>query len=169
MSNPLRSSTVYLTIAQLEAQPGQPLPRYAIPLDRPVLYAWDPGGTNTVDHKRVLGHVGGTLGCWNEVRFSDRGSDLTNANVSVDVADGVWHVLPDGTLSTARIATLVSAGAALGDEHEFTLLDDSANTYTLANGGTSGGNVFVKPTGEKAFVRVCFDGTDWILRSASTL
>jgi hypothetical protein len=167
--NPLRSITVYPSIAVLEAQPGMDLPRYAMPLDRPVVYKWIPENADTTNSVKTLGSVGGHIGTWQEVRLPDLGEDLDDEDADIGVSGDVWRRLPDATLSANRVATLITDGAAAGDRLEFTLLDDGAYSYTLENDGTGGGNVLVKPAGEAWHCIAYFDGTDWLLRSASQL
>jgi hypothetical protein len=169
MANPLRAPTVYLSLAQLANQPGQPTPRYAIPLDRPRLYEWIPLNADDADDLKTLDANGGILGTWQEVRCPDRGADLTDANVDLAVGGNGWRVLPAATLSTNRTATLLVDGALEGDTIEITRLDQTANTYTLANDGTGGGNVFVLPASQRWWCVAYFDGTDWIPRAAGQL
>jgi hypothetical protein len=144
------------------------LPRYAVPLDRPVLYRWVPGGTDTVDHVRVLGHQGGVIGCWNEVVLDDSGSDLTDADIDIAVSGNGWRRLVDGTLNHDRAATLLPDGASAGNSIDFTLLD-TGFAYTIVNGGDGGGVILTKPSGQAWTVRVQFNGTDWLLRLAGQL
>ena len=65
-----------------------------------------------------------------------KGSDLTNADVTITVAQGKWRKLPATTLSAGHTVTLSTTGAVAGDQIEITRLDVTANTYAVIDGGT---------------------------------
>lgn len=157
------------SMATLAADYGQPQARYAIPLDRGRLFKWIPNDATAEASPRVLGHVGGYAGRWHEVRCPDKGANLTDAAVTLTVAGDDWRVLPAATLTANRIATLSTTGAVLGDVIEVTRLDATAFTYTIANGGAGGGNLFVLPISQRWWCRSFYDGTNWIARAAGQL
>lgn len=97
-----------------------------------------------------------------------KGTDLTDAAATIQIAAGNWRVLPAATLTTARVLTLGTTGAVAGDQITITRLDATANTYTIANGGGGGGNLVVMPVSKVNFALCQFDGTDWLLRQAGT-
>jgi hypothetical protein len=99
-----------------------------------------------------------------------RGTNLTDAAAApapgTDVASE--YVLPDGTLSQNRAATVGTGGApATGLVSRFTLLDTSAFTYAVINGGVGGGTLFTKPAAVAMAVDIQFNGVDWILAGVS--
>jgi len=169
LSNPRRSITVLPSIATLEGDRGQPAPRYALPLDRPSVYQWVPGSTESSNGSTILGAAGGYGGAWLEVRRPDKGVDLDDADADVGIADGGWRIVPDSTLGDNRTLTLVTDGAASGDTITITRLDSEAFTLTVSNDGTSGGDLFVLPASERWWCLAYFDGTDWLARAAGKL
>lgn len=167
--NPLRSIKVWPSVAILEAQVGQPLPQYALTLDNGRFYKWIPNDIDEPDSDKVLGSVGGYIGTWHELRCPDAGEDLTDASVTIDIADGEWRTLPAATLSANRALTLSTTNAEEGDVFELTRLDVGAYTYTITNGGAGGGSVFVLPVSTRFSCKAYFDGTNWIPRAAGQL
>lgn len=71
------------------------------------------------------------------------------------------------TMSQGSTVTLSATGAAPGDMLTVSRTDTSANTLTVANGGTGGGNIAVLVASKEGFVKAWFDGTNWNLDSCS--
>lgn len=155
--------------AAIAADRGPDTERYSIPLDRPSLYIWRIKSPDTADGVRILGHTGGTAGQWEEVRFPDRGADLTDANVTLHVTDDVWRVMPVSTLGDNRAVTLSPTLAQEGDRIEVTRLDAEAFTLEIINGGTGAGTLLTMPASKRSFAKFYFDGVDWVLREAAQM
>ena len=116
MANPRRAATIRTSIAAMEADQGPRITHYNAPLDKPRLYRWSVGATDTIDNIAVLGHSGGTPGRWLLVRDDVKGSDLTDADESLDVGGNFFRVLPAATpLTASRTKTLSAANASAGD------------------------------------------------------
>lgn len=93
-----------------------------------------------------------------------KGTDLTNADATIQISAGRWRVLPAATLSANRVLTLGTTGAVAGDTFEITRLDTTAFTYAIANGGGGGGTLITFPVSKTACARCRYDGTNWALR-----
>jgi hypothetical protein len=102
------------------------------------------------------------------------GQVLTNANVSVGLngtgatagftGGGNWYSLNAATLTGAHTVTLLTgAGELPGDTILITRVDDTANTYTVINGGVGGGNIAVLPANVKGSCLASFNGVNWVL------
>lgn len=89
MANPRRTASIWASVAAIESAAGPPIPWYAIPLDRPVLYRWVVGDASAVDHRLVLGANGGTAGRWLQVGQYPRALSATSTSVA-----GVTITLP---------------------------------------------------------------------------
>lgn len=165
MAYPRLAATIRDTIAAIAADFGPPIARYAIPLDFARLFRFVPGSTATADSRTVIGATGGTAGRWLLVRVNDRGADLTDANATIGVGGNFWRVLPAATLTDDRTITLATTNAAAGDVLEITRLDDTANSLAIVNGGVGAGTLVTLTAAGSA--RFAFDGTNWLLRSAS--
>lgn len=98
----------------------------------------------------------------------EKGSNLTDASVSITVAQGKWRALPASTLTTGRTITLSTTGAALNDQITITRLDATANTLAVVNGGAGAGTLLTMPVSKVNFGVFQFDGTNWALRACGT-
>lgn len=164
---PRLAATVRASVAALAADYGPLAERYAIPLDVPALFRWVVGSSATADSVNVMSHTGGGAGRWVRVRNADDGANLTDADVTLSVPNR-WHRLPASTPLTAnRAATLSTTNAVRGDEYEFTRLDVGAFNLVFTNAGTAGGTVATMPA--RSFLRVYFDGADWLHRASGLL
>ena len=94
-----------------------------------------------------------------------KGSDLTNADVTITVAQGKWRKLPVSTLSAGHTVTLSTTGAVAGDQIEITRLDATANTYAVIDGGTGTPTLITFAVSKIGWCRCQFDGTNWFLRA----
>lgn len=90
------------------------------------------------------------------------GTNLTDADETVAVADGLWRKLP--TLTGNRSKTLDPTGAAAGDQLTVTRTSTAANTCAFVNGGPGAGTLLTMPASKVAFAKFQFDGTNWALR-----
>lgn len=162
----VRSARVYTTAAALATYQGpDKAPRYAVVRSLGnALFYWVPGDTTTADNITAISHSGGTPGRWLLTREDDAGVDLTDAAATIYVSGGKWRTLPLSTLSANRILTLGTTGAVAGDRITITRLDSEAFTYTVANGGTGGGNLAVMLASCEDQVTAQFDGVDWVTR-----
>ncbi len=144
---------------------------YAVPADCPRIFKWAPGstladdGTNTT--AVVIAPTGtGNPGAYIALRENDQGAALTDASVTITIGFGRWRTLPVNTLSNNRILTLGTTNAAAGDWIEVTRLDVNSYTYAIANGGIGGGTLVTMPVASRAFAKLYFDGTNWVLRDS---
>ena len=176
MANPLRSATIYPSIAAIEASRGPELEQYRIPLDRPYLYRWVIGNVDTVDHADTLGHTGGVIGRWKAVApvggspEADRGGLLADTDETLTwTPSSAWRELPANTLTQARTKTLSVVGMESGDVWEFTRLDATPWPLALVNGGPAGGTLMTMPASSHFFATLYFDGTNLRLRRAGVM
>jgi hypothetical protein len=95
-----------------------------------------------------------------------KGADLTDAALTITLAQGTWRVLPAATLGAARILTLSNTGAYAGAQITITRLDATANTYTIEQSG--GTDLVVLPASKVNFADFQHDGTDWFLKRVGT-
>lgn len=156
------------SIAAIEADRGPDVEKYAVPLDAPRLYKWIVGSSDTADSVTVLSHMGGTAGRWKLQRVTDKGANLTDADVTITIAQGTWRTLPT-ILSANRVCTLGTTNAAAGDMIELTRLDAGAFTYAVVNGGVGAGTLVTLPISQRWWARFYFDGTNWLRRAESQL
>lgn len=92
-----------------------------------------------------------------------KAADLTDADVTINASDGSQAILPAATLSTGRTLTQgVTGPPRTGFMVTIFRLDTTANTYTWANGGGAGGNIFVFPASTKCAASAMYDGANWI-------
>lgn len=107
-------------------------------------------------------------GIYDAVFAAPKGADLTDAAVTITIAQGRWRVLPAAILSANRIITLGTTGAAAGDRIEITRLDAGAFTLAFVNGGAGAGTLVTLPVSKVNFARFYFDGTNWLLMAVGT-
>lgn len=160
-----QSALVFTTAQQLRQEPGpSSAERYAIVLELgPEPFAWTLYDDSTDDGIDVIEPSGGPgTGRWIRTRSDDRGSDLTDASVTILVSGNRTRVLPAATLTANRTCTLDDEGAVEGDELYIVRNDTTAYTYTIVNGGAGAGNVAVMPVSNRAWCRARFNGTNWI-------
>jgi hypothetical protein len=163
MANPLRSITVYPTIATVQSDIGPTLPHYILPLDRPALYRFAIGDITTDDDWTALEPTGGTVGRYLDVPEKNLGANLADGTSTIYVGGKKRRRLVASTLTQNSSCTLSATGAREGHELELSLLDSAAWTFALVNGGAGAGTLATKAAGEKRFVRVYFDGANWLL------
>jgi hypothetical protein len=159
MADPRRAITIYSTVATIEADRGEKLARYAVPLDRPHLFQWVPDDTTTADSVNVLTHTGGYTGRFKRVRLYDRGSDLGDATTTVYVSGKKVRLLPVSTLTASRTVTLGTTNAVAGDDIWIVSEDRSSYVLSVVNGGTGAGTLAA--TQGPGWVHCQFNGTNW--------
>lgn len=169
MANPRRSATVMQSIAAIEADRGPDLEKYAVPLDSPRMFKWVVGNTDTADSFVTLAHTSGTTGRWLDVPCPDKGSDLTDASVTITVGQKFWRVLPAATLTANRTITLGTTNARAGHTLELTRLDSTAFTLAIVNGGPLAGTLVTLPASERWWAKFYFNGADWVRRAEAKL
>ena len=167
MADALKAPTIMVSVAALAAERGPLSVHYSIPLDIPRVYRWSAGSLLTEDSVAVIGSQGGSAGKWVQVRYADNGTNLTDAVASITVGGKPWRILPAGTLSQNRIATLSTTNAADGDIILITRLDVEAFTYAIVNGGPGAGTLFTFAVSQAAWAEFYFNGTNWLLRRAA--
>ncbi len=159
----------------MAADLGFEVPRYAVPLDRPVLYKWVPGNTDSANNLDTIAHSGGTTGRWKQVGIlpgvtADKGTNLTDANQTLTWSNTTaWFAIPTATQTANRTKTLSASGVTAGARVEITRLDTTAFTTAIVNGGAGAGTIFTFPGGIQYWAMFYFDGTDWSLRAAGAL
>lgn len=170
MANPRRAATIRTSIAAMQADFGPKITHYNSPLDKPRLYRWSVGATDTIDNVTVLGHNGGTPGRWFLVRDDTKGADLTDNDETIAVGDNFFRVLPAATPLTAqRVKTLSPTNAAAGDIVHILRQGLGAFDMLIDNGGPAAGTIFTLPASQSWWARVYFDGANWIAHSAGQL
>ena len=169
MANPRRAATIRTSVAAIEADVGPEVEHYNVPLDMPALFRFVVGSSDTADSVAVLSHNGGTAGRWLRVRLPIKGSDLTDADATIQVGGNYWRVLPAATLSANRQLTLGTTNAAAGDQITITRQDVGAFTYAVVNGGAGAGTLVTLPVSKAAFADFYYDGTNWLLVRAATM
>ena len=93
------------------------------------------------------------------------GTNLTDANASINIGGGAQCVLPAATLTTNRVLTLAVTGSPLTGEIMAVLRrDTTANTYTIQD--DAGTTLFVMPASTKFAAYFRFSGTHFVLSSA---
>jgi len=95
---------------------------------------------------------------------TQKGANLTNADATIQWAEGRRRVLPAATLSANRALTFGVAGTPApkrGARITVTRLDAGAFTYAFINGGPAAGTLVTLPVSVPGFVTAEFDGTNW--------
>lgn len=95
------------------------------------------------------------------------GTNLTDADQTLLVADGSRRVLPGSTLSATRAKTL-SATATTGDVLVIERYDTTANTMTVVD-AASAATLYTFPVSEKRSASFKFDGTNWAFQGSMRL
>lgn len=94
-----------------------------------------------------------------------QGSNLTDANATVTIADGAQQVLAAGTLTTNRVLTLGVTGSPItGETKTIIRRDVSAFTYTIQDDTSA--SLFVMPASTKFAAYFRFNGLHFTLASA---
>lgn len=169
MATARRSITVVPSLAALAAMPGPLLEKYALPLDRPLVYKFSTSDATTADDVTTVAGSGGGAGNWLELVYDDRGDDLVAGNATILIGGGRWRVLPVATLTANATLTLGTANARAGHTIEITRLDLTAYTYAIANGGPGAGTLVTFPVSAGAYFKASFNGTNWVKREAHAL
>jgi len=163
-----RAATIMVSVASMAADVGPQIPHYAIPLDLPRLFKWVPGDTSTVDSITVIGHTGGTVGRWLQVRYDNEGDDLTDASATIGIGDGEVRRLPISTLSVNRVITLSNTNATTGDVITIVRIDAEAFTLQVDDGFTAN-TITTLPASERWFADFRFGATFWQLLRAGQM
>lgn len=98
-----------------------------------------------------------------------KGTNLTDASVTIQVTQGPWRALPAATLSANRSITLGTTGAFAGDKITITRLDVTAFTLAIVNGGVGAGTLITYPVSKLGSGIFQFDGTNWALKTLGSL
>jgi hypothetical protein len=96
-----------------------------------------------------------------------KGANLTDADVTIDISQGSWRVMPASTLNASnRTVTLSpSTGTPLaGDQITITRLDLTAKTLSVVDGGPGTPTLIVMPNSTAAWILCQFDGTNWFAK-----
>lgn len=148
----------------------------SIKLDDMTLWVWSATSAAAADSAHIAPtDVAAGAGRWIRVDESAQsladegrgpaGAALADTSPTVTVAQGQWRVQPAASLTANRSITLGTAGAAAGDQIEFTRLDLGAFTLAFINGGAGAGTLFTMAVSKLGYARFQFDGTNWALRS----
>lgn len=165
MSNPRRAITVVPSIAAMQSGVGPMQPDYQMPLDRPVVYRFAIGDTTTDDDWTALEPSQGTAGRYLDMPEANLGANITFSAgaATIYVSGKKRRRVAAGALAANSTITLSTTGAREGHELELSLLDDAAYTCAVVNGGVGAGTLATKPISAKHYVKVYFDGTNWVL------
>jgi hypothetical protein len=142
---------------------------YLIPLDRPRMYRWSDVSDDVDNAITAIRPQGGAAGAWLDVPEYDRGTDLTDASVTIRPSGNRWRVLPAATLTTDRVLTLGAPTATETFRAGHCILitnQGQARVLTIVNGGPAAGNVAVMPVTSRSWCLAMWDGTDWIHRAS---
>lgn len=165
MSDPRRAITVAPSIAVIQSGTGPNLAQYVMPLDRPVVFRFALGDETTDDSWTALESSQGTAGRWLDIPEANLGANITftAGAATIYVGGKKRRRVVSGALSANSTITLGTTNARAGHELELSLLDNAAYTCAVVNGGSGAGTLATKASGAKHFVKVYFDGTDWLL------
>ncbi len=162
-----RAITVVPSAGHLQTGAGPALPEYVFPLDLGRVFRWSPDTNLDDDARTTLEASGGFPGVYIEVRAPDLGADLTSsASQTLTVGGGAWRRIPAATLSANVTLTLSTTNARSGDSISVTREDTGAFTVAFVNDGPALGTLVTMPVSAKSFVKVYFDGTDWVRRES---
>ena len=155
------------SLASMRSDPGPAVAHYALPLDAAgAPYRWAPSSAAVEDAWTVIVPTGGGLpGAWIRVREDDLGADVTGT-ATLTVGGKRWRRIEVGGLSANATLTLSVTGAVAGDWIEITRLDVGAYTVALVNAGPAAGTLVTLPVSARAYCKVYFDGTNWLLRDS---
>jgi hypothetical protein len=168
MATERKAPTVYATPGALSTEPGPRTDeRYAYVKSLGAMFRWELGASDTTDDLNFIGHSGGSPGRWHRIVTTDRGANLTNASVSIDVSGNRWRVLPASTLTANRTCTVEPDAAQEGDVIVISREDAEAYTYSIVNGGPSAGTLATLGS-SGGFVELYFDGEDWEVKRSSS-
>jgi len=163
MSDPRRAITVVPSIAVIQSGFGPYQEHYNLPLDRPVPFRFALGNTTSDDGWTALESAHGAAGRWLDLPEPNLGADLADGDATIVVGGKRRRRLVAGTLTQNSIATLSATNAREGHVLELSLLDAGAFTFAIVNGGPGAGTLATKASGEMRYVKVYFEGTDWVL------
>lgn len=98
-----------------------------------------------------------------------KGTDLTNADATIQPSGGYWRTLPAATLTAAHALTLGTTNAVAGDWWVISRYDVTGYAYSIIDGGSGTPTLAVLPGGAPAFVLAQFDGTNWKIKACASL
>lgn len=140
----------FLTIAALEAAPGPVEVSSAEVQEVQASYLWQPGGTGTVDHIKILGATGGQAGRWflqgDRVTLNGTDDVALQAKVNLLAGTGIALVLKKDTTITTPVTSksdltiFVEEGTQIIGNITGTTADKALFYYTtngLATGSTT--------------------------------
>jgi hypothetical protein len=127
------------------------------------------------DHAHALtaATAGQTWVFWNSVWYQIgvfTGTDLTDADQTLQVGNGCQYFLPPSVLTTTRAKTIGTTGATAGIVVTIISLGYSgtaAQICNVVNGGAGAGTIFSFPASPSNPIEATyrFDGTNWVLAS----
>ena len=94
-------------------------------------------------------------------RFISTGSNLTDADATITVAQGNRRVRLSGTQTNNRTVTLSTSGAVAGDTILIECEAQATHTLAIVDNGPGTPTRFTVPAGEAWAVELTFDGTNW--------
>lgn len=161
---------VWPSSATARSDQGPPVAHYALFLDLPgAPYRWAVGSDAAEDeYTAIVPTGGGSLGAWLRTREDDQGETITGTD-TITVGGKRWRRIAVGALSANATLTLSTTNAVAGDWIEFTRLDVGAYTVAFVNGGPAAGTLVTLPVSARAYCKVYFDGTNWLLRDSHTM
>jgi hypothetical protein len=155
---------IYPSLDAMRSAPGPAVPHYALPLDAAgAVYRWASSSSAAEDSWTVIVPTGGGFsGAWIRMREDSLGEPITGT-ATLTVGGRQRRRIAAAALSASATLTLSTVGAVAGDTIAVTRLDVGAYTVAFVNGGPAAGTLATMPISARAFVRVYFDGTDWVL------
>lgn len=97
------------------------------------------------------------------------GANLTDADETLTVGQGVHRCIPALPLTSNRTKTLSTSGASVGHVIEIARIDSAAFTVAVVNGGPGAGTIFTFPASQLHSAEFRFDGTNWSLQERRQL
>jgi hypothetical protein len=144
-------------------------------LDAALIEAYTQGiNAPSVGDAGKLAVAAGTAGSMNLTYVDQRlvanrppklGTDLTDANATIQVSQGNRRTVPAATLTANRQVTLSATGATSGEVIVIDRLGTEAFTLAIINGGPGAGTKYTFPSGVARLATFTFDGTNWSLNS----
>jgi hypothetical protein len=89
------------------------------------------------------------------------GTDLTDADQTLSIADGTRRSMAASTTSTARTKTLGTGGTPETDEVFEIIVYSQGHNVLIVNGGPLAGTLYTVVAGTKRVCQAMWNGTDW--------
>ncbi len=158
---PRRAITVVPSRAAIQSDRAPLTDRFYLPLDYPGIYRFAEGDDSEDDGVTTLVSSGGPVGAHLLLAIDDVGDDLGDANITIQLGDGLCRFIPAATLTGNITITLGTTNARAGYPIEIVRLDAGAFTVAIVNGGAAGGTLCTMPVSQRARFRGHFKDDNW--------